>query len=158
MLLSLLLRNKLLYFYEYGLNIICVIYIYIYWCKQVAQCLGSVVQQVCELNMERISAKFFSKLLVNSFVRRFLLKTAINIEKCLLRMFTFRGSDILLFIFGFFSELPITMHLLPSPTQISVKFVINLFLLLCPSAMNLYCSTLFCSARWSVLFNNNLQA
>ena len=65
-----------------------------------AQCLGSVVQQVCELNVERISAKFFSKLLVNSFVRRFLLKTAINIEKCLLRMFTFRGSDILLFIFG----------------------------------------------------------
>ena len=30
MLLSLLLRNKLLYFYEYGLNIIYVRYIYIY--------------------------------------------------------------------------------------------------------------------------------
>ena len=29
MLLSLLLRDKLLYFYEYGLNIIYVIYIYI---------------------------------------------------------------------------------------------------------------------------------
>lgn len=61
------------------------------------QDLGSVVQQVCELNIERVSAKF--SILC---ARRLLLKTAINIEKCLLRMFTFRGSDILLFIFGIF--------------------------------------------------------
>ena len=80
-----------------------------------AQCLGSVVQQVCELNMERISAKFFSKLLVNSFVRRFLLKTAISIEKCLLRMFTFRGSDILLFIFGIFFGIAYHHAFAPKP-------------------------------------------
>ena len=49
------------------------------------------------------------------------LKNAINIEKCLLRMFTFRGSDILLFIFGIFFG--IAYHHV-------FKFVINLFPLL----------------------------
>ena len=47
--------------------------------------------------------------------RRLLLKTAINIEKCLLRMFTFRGSDILLFIFGIFFVIAYHHAFAPKP-------------------------------------------
>ena len=47
--------------------------------------------------------------------RRLLLKTAINIEKCLLRMFTFRGSDILLFIVGIFFGIAYHHAFAPTP-------------------------------------------
>ena len=82
-----------------------------------AQGLGSVVQHGVRVKhgkgFRQISFEF--NYLPILCARRLLLKTAINIEKCLLRMFTFRGSDILLFIFGIFFGIAYHHAFAPKP-------------------------------------------